>query len=203
MITKKSTLSPFQKVQKRLTDIILGILLMVILAPIFLYIILYIKFTSKGPALYKYARIGENGKQIYCYKFRTMFINPEEFEINKNSIKQDPRYTPIGRFLRVTALDELPQIFNIIEGDMSIVGPRAMLPSHYKLYSENFDMVDNIKPGLTGPTQIKLFEDKNLELTIEEIINIENNYISNWSLWLDLKIIFKSIIIGFSRDGGY
>ncbi len=203
MTQQKPSLSLFKQAQKRCFDVLLSLFVILFLAPLFAVVAIILKTTSPGPVIYKNARVGKGGRIIYCYKFRTMHINSDDYAINKSEIDADPRYTSFGKFLRVTSLDEIPQFFNVINGDMSVVGPRAMVPAHYDIYSKEYWLVDDVKPGLTGPTQIKLFEDKKAVLTIDEIIKIESSYVSNWSLWLDMKIILKTVFIGISKDGGY
>lgn len=203
MSTLKPSLSFFQMIEKRLFDLFFSSLIMVLILPIFICVAISIKLTSRGPVLIKTKRIGKGGETIYCYKFRTMLVDSSEYAIVKNKIDSDPRYTNIGKFLHVTALDELPQFLNVLEGSMSIVGPRALFPSHYNLYSKNPKFLDTIKPGITGPMQIKVFENKKTPLTIDEIIEIDSSYIANWSLWYDLKIVVKTIVISSSKNSGY
>lgn len=149
------------KTIKRITDIILSIIGLIILSPVFLIIALIIKIDSKGPVFFKHKRVGKNGKIIYIYKFRTMYNHAEDMIQNFNEeqmrefkesykLQNDPRITKIGETLRKTSLDELPQIFNILKGDLSIIGPRPVIEEELEKYGENKDKFLSITPGLTG-----------------------------------------------------
>jgi len=194
---------------------ILDIVLIFITLPVFLllhiFILLLIKLDSKGPIFFKQQRVGKNGKIFFIYKYRTMYINsdklledylaknPEEIKYYHiyHKYKNDPRITKIGKFLRVTSLDELPQIINIIKSEMSFVGPRPYMKNELKLLKQKRKFILKVKPGITGLWQVN---GRN-NLTFRERINLENWYIKNWSLWLDFVIIVKTIKVIFNKVG--
>lgn len=198
---------------KRTFDIIATIVGLLLLWPVFIAIGLVIKFTSPGPVLFAHTRIGRNGKSFSCYKFRTMIDNSQEVlveylqnnkdaasEWNENfKLKYDPRITKIGAFLRRTSLDELPQLWNVLIGDMSLVGPRPIIDeeiSKYGLYIEDFYMV---RPGITGLWQVSGRSDT----TYEERVMMDSWYVRNWSVWLDLIYLLRTIGILISKKGAY
>jgi len=202
---------------KRPFDIIFSLIALFLTFPIILVIALAIKLTDKGPIFFKQKRLGLNGKEFYIYKFRTMYLdnekilrnylnkNPEarkEWENYRKLKKYDPRVTPIGRFLRKFSLDELPQFFNILKGDMSVVGPRPYLPNEFEEYkiSENIKkQILSVKPGITGLWQI---ETRN-EATFMERIKYDLKYIQKQSFLLDIKIILKTIWVMLTGKGAY
>ena len=193
------------KVLKRCLDLLFSFFLIVFLIPLFLIIGIVIKLNSKGTIIYSQKRIGKDNKTFACYKFRTMhpqakyllkkilLQNPNfrnEFE-NKRKITNDPRITNIGKFLRFTSLDELPQIFNVLKGEMSFIGPRPIVKSEIKKYGKNFKKAFSVKPGISGLWQVsgrnKLSYNKRIELDIF--------YSDNINLLLDIKIFIKTIIV--------
>ena len=190
---------------KRFLDIVFSFLLIIFLIPLFLIIGVIIKINSKGPVLYSQKRIGKNNITFSCYKFRTMhpeanyllkeilIKNPNfknEFEETRKIIN-DPRITKIGKFLRFSSLDELPQIVNVLRGDMSFIGPRPIVKSEIKKYGNDFKKVFSIKPGISGLWQVsgrnKLSYNKRVELDIF--------YSENISFRLDIKIFIKTILV--------
>ena len=190
---------------KRLFDIFFALLLIIFLLPLFLIIGISIKINSKGSIFYTQKRIGKNNTTFSCYKFRTMhpqakyllkkilIKNPDyksQFSETRKIIN-DPRITKIGRFLRLSSLDELPQIFNVFKGDMSFIGPRPIVKSEIKKYGKNFGKVFSIKPGISGLWQVSgrnnLSYDKRVELDI--------NYSENINFLLDIKIFIRTIIV--------
>lgn len=193
---------------KRTCDIGLSSVGLIVLAPVFLLIGIAIKIDSKGPTFFVHKRIGKNGKIINIYKFRTMYEDSEDMikkfskeqieEYKENyKLKQDPRVTKIGKFLRKTSLDELPQILNILKGELSIVGPRPVVSSELEKYGSNKEKFLSIKPGLTGYWQVN-----GRSLTsYEERIKMELYYIENRGIWLDTKIFFKTIISVIKKNG--
>ena len=193
---------------KRIIDIIISSLGLIILSPVFLLLAIIIKMDSKGPVFFAHIRVGKNGKKFKMYKFRTMCdnaqkmirkFNPEqkkEFEENYK-LKDDPRITRVGKILRKTSLDELPQIFNILIGDLSIVGPRAIITKELKKYGDNKEKFLSVTPGLTGYWQVN----GRSNTTYEERIEMELYYIDNMSLKLDLKIFLKTFIAVFKKEG--
>ncbi len=193
---------------KRIIDIIISSLGLIILSPVFLLLAIIIKMDSKGPVFFAHIRVGKNGKKFKMYKFRTMCdnaqkmirkFNPEqkkEFEENYK-LKDDPRITRVGKILRKTSLDELPQIFNILIGDLSIVGPRAIITKELKKYGDNKEKFLSVTPGLTGYWQVN----GRSNTTYEERIEMELYYIDNMSFKLDLKIFLKTFIAVFKKEG--
>ncbi len=183
---------------KRFYDTVLSFLGLIMLSPLFLVIVIFIKLDSKGPILFKQKRIGRNKKHFYILKFRTMRIDtPKD---TPTHMLENPQQwiTKVGEFLRKTSLDELPQIINILKGDMSIIGPRPALWNQYDLAEERdkYD-VHKMYPGLTGYAQINGRD----ELPIPEKAKLDGYYVKHMSLWLDIKIFFGTIISIFKSDG--
>jgi len=184
----------FQLFIKRLVDIVASFLGLFILSPLFLIVAIGIKFTSKGPVLFKQKRLGKNGETFEILKFRTMIVNAEYIgEGLRVSSESDPRITGIGRILRATSLDELPNLINVLVGSMSLVGPRPPVTYHpYKGYEnypgwakKRFEM----RPGITGLAQATVRN----AATWDERIVIDNQYIENFSLWMDVKILLLTV----------
>jgi len=192
---------------KRMIDVLISSLLLVILAPIILIIAILIKATSEGPIHFTQQRIGYNGRIFACLKFRTMVKNAEELkkditELNEMDgpvfkIKNDPRITKIGRFLRKTSIDELPQLFNVLKGDMSLVGPRPPVPSEVCEYELSDRRRLSMRPGITCSWQVN---GRN-SIPFKKWMALDREYIDNWSLWLDIKILAKTIPAILSRKG--
>ena len=193
---------------KRFADIICSAIAIILLSPFFIIISIAIKATSKGPVIFVHNRVGKNGKKIGIYKFRSMVMNAEELiekftpeqkeEFKKNfKLKNDPRITKIGKFLRKTSLDELPQLFNILKGDLSIVGPRPIIEVETKIYGKYKDMLLSVKPGLTGFWAANGRSDTSYKRRRA----MEIYYVKNRSLLFDIKIIFKTVISVFKGDG--
>lgn len=193
---------------KRIVDVILGCIGLVLLSPVFLILAVCIKIDSKGPVIFAHKRIGKNGKEFNMYKFRSMYENAEEMIENFSEeqkkewqenfkLENDPRITRIGNFLRKTSLDELPQIVNIIRGDLSIIGPRPVTGEELEKYEENKEKFLSITPGLTGYWQAN----GRSNTTYEERMQMELYYVDNQSLWLDIKIFFKTIVSVVKKEG--
>ena len=191
---------------KRILDIIIAIILLVIFIPLYIIIGVIIKIDSKGPVIFVHRRIGKNGKAFGLYKFRTMVNNAEELikDFNKEQMEEykrsyklsnDPRVTKIGRILRRTSLDELPQILNVIKGDLSIVGPRPIIKEELEKYKNNKDKLLSIRPGITG----LWVANSNKDTTYEERIEMELSYIDNLSLKMDVDILLKTIGVIINR----
>jgi exopolysaccharide biosynthesis polyprenyl glycosylphosphotransferase len=185
---------------KRLFDLAGSLLLLMALSPLFLFVALLIKLSSHGPVFFAQKRVGLNKREFTMFKFRTMIPDAERAQeklahLNEMSgpvfkIKNDPRITPLGRLLRKTSIDELPQLFNVLKGDMSLVGPRAMSVRDYRLFSEDWQRRRfSIRPGITCLWQVK---GRN-EIPFEEWMQLDMQYIDGWSLWLDLKILALTI----------
>jgi undecaprenyl phosphate N,N'-diacetylbacillosamine 1-phosphate transferase len=178
---------------KRIFDICMAAAACIILAPILLLAFAAIRLSSSGPAVFKQQRAGKDGKPFTFYKFRTMKVDVEPFGPSPKS-GQDPRLTRAGKFLREYSLDELPQLFNILKGDMSIVGPRPLYLSQMAEWNERQKKRLLVKPGLTGLAQIS----GRGEITHEAKLELDVEYVEKASLWFDIKIIFKTFtqIIG-------
>lgn len=188
------------KFVKRTTDVTLSTIAMVVLLPVFAIIALAIKLESKGPVFFKHTRIGKDGKIIKIYKFRSMVDNAEDLiknftpkqmkEYKENyKLSNDPRVTKVGKFLRKTSLDELPQLINIIKGDLSIIGPRPVVAEELKKYGANIEKFLSATPGLTG-----YWAANGRSCTsYEQRMQMELFYIDNMSLKMDLKVFFKTI----------
>ena len=193
---------------KRFADIICSAIGIILLSPFFIIISIAIKATSKGPVIFVHKRVGKNGKKIGIYKFRSMVMNAEELiekftpeqkeEFKKNfKLENDPRITKIGKFLRKTSLDELPQLFNILKGDLSIVGPRPIMEVETKIYGKYKDMLLSVKPGLTGFWAANGRSDTSYKRRRA----MEIYYVKNRSLLFDIKIILKTSVSVFKGEG--
>ena len=209
---KNNLQNRYLRIIKLISDYLLSLLLLPFILPLIFIISLLIKIESKGPIFYVQKRIGYKGKPFYIIKFRTMYIDFDfESYLKKNEtaknewetfrkLKRDPRITRIGKFLRKTSLDELPQIFNILKGEMSLVGPRAVTQEEIeKYYKENKKFYFSVKPGLTGLWQVS---GRN-QLSYEERVEIDKWYTINWSIWLDFIILLKTIKVVLFREGAY
>ncbi|TVZ41300.1 putative colanic acid biosynthesis UDP-glucose lipid carrier transferase [Alteromonadaceae bacterium 2753L.S.0a.02] len=184
-------------------DKFFSIIALFLLSPLFIAIAIIIKSTSKGPIIFKQIRDGWDGKQFYVYKFRSMYVHQPE-KIVKQATKGDPRITPIGSFIRKTSIDELPQLFNVLEGSMSLVGPRPHAVSHNQYYSgqvKQYLARHRIKPGMTGLAQVNGFrgETETIE-AMEKRVQLDLEYIKNWSLSLDIKILIKTPFVLLSKN---
>jgi undecaprenyl-phosphate galactose phosphotransferase len=199
---------------KRIFDIIFSILALTIALPCMILIAIVIKMTAGGKVFFSHERIGRGGKRFQCYKFRTMFpdseerlktllkINPqlrEEWE-RKHKLANDPRITPIGRFLRKTSLDELPQFFNVLKGDMSVVGPRPVVQNELdKHFGVKAGKIFSIRPGITGPWQVSGRSDTSYKTRVM----LDEKYVDSRSMMVDLKLIVKTIPSMISSKGAY
>ncbi len=178
---------------KWLIDIILSFIGIVILFPFFIIFSIIIKLESKGPIIFKQERIGKRGKVFKIYKFRSMVVGAEKTGSGVYSGKNDARVTKVGKFIRATSIDELPQLFNILKGEMSIIGPRPVLTYHpwkYKEYSEEQLKRFSVRPGITGLAQVN----GRKELDWDTRIKFDIQYVDNISFLLDLKILLKTVI---------
>jgi Undecaprenyl-phosphate glucose phosphotransferase len=192
---------------KRLEDVIIGFAIGLLITPLCLTIALLIKLTSPGPVLFKQNRHGLDGKLFRVYKFRTMKIHTGEDGSVIQAQKNDPRITKVGLFLRRTSLDELPQFFNVLQGRMSIVGPRPHALEHNEYYKdlvESYMWRHKVKPGITGLAQVQGYRGETDTLEkMEKRVECDLEYINNWSLWLDIKIILLTILKGFINKNAY
>ena len=193
---------------KRLIDILVSGILLIILLPVFLLIAIVVKLTSEGPVLYEWNVMGFNKKPFRSWKFRTMVVNADaqkEMLMSQNEmrgpvfkIKKDPRITRVGKFLRKFSLDELPQLWSVLKGDMSLVGPRPAFPNELARYDSWHRRKLSIKPGITCLWQIT---GRNKINNFDEWVRLDLQYVDNWSLWLDLKIFFKTIGVALAGTG--
>lgn len=192
---------------KRLEDLVLGLVISLLIAPVCILIAIAIKCTSAGPVLFKQYRTGINGKSFKVYKFRSMVVHRENAGSVTQATKNDTRITRVGAFLRRTSLDELPQFFNVLQGRMSIVGPRPHALSHNEYYKdlvESYMQRHKVKPGITGWAQVSGYRGETDTLEkMQKRVEYDLWYIDNWSLWLDLKIIFMTIFKGFINKNAY
>jgi len=199
-----------REVFKRTLDIVCASVLLLLTWPILLVSAIAIKLTSEGPIIFRQERVGRNGRVFHCYKFRSMYVENDpkyhrkfarEWIFDTEQSKQkdenkivyklthDPRITPVGRVLRKFSIDELPQIFNVLKGEMSMVGPRPPLPYEVSLYRNWHLRRLDVMPGITGLWQVS---GRNL-LSFEEMVRLDLQYIENWSVWLEIKIILKTV----------
>ena len=201
--------TPFQganNVLKRAEDIIVGSMILLLIAIPMIAIAIGVKVTSKGPVIFKQNRYGLDGKKIKVYKFRSMTVQDNGPEV-KQATKNDARITPFGAFLRRTSLDELPQFINVIQGRMSIVGPRPHAVAHneqYRKLIEGYMLRHKVKPGITGWAQINGFrgETETVNKMVKRV-EYDLDYIHRWSVWLDIKIIIATVFKGFIDKNAY
>ncbi|MEN2983834.1 MAG: sugar transferase [Dictyoglomaceae bacterium] len=206
---KTSNLEGWQGYLKEIEDIIIATIGLIFFLPLMFIISLLIKLDSEGPVIFKHKRVGRYGKDIYVWKFRTMYKdadkilenNPKlKLEFEKSfKLKDDPRVTKIGKFLRKWSLDEIPQFFNILKGDMSVVGPRPVVRKELEKYGIFADEILRVKPGLTGLWQVSGRSD----LDYARRVQLDLYYIQNWSIKLDFQIILKTIPSVILRKGAY
>jgi exopolysaccharide biosynthesis polyprenyl glycosylphosphotransferase len=199
-----------RRVIKGAVDRIAAAVALVLFAPLLVAIAVGVKVTSPGPAIFRQTRIGKDGREFTMYKFRSMFIDAERRrsqlqDLNERAdgvlfkIRDDPRVTPVGRVLRKLSLDELPQLFNVLTGSMSLVGPRPPLPEEVALYEDDVRRRLLVKPGLTGLWQISGRSD----LTWDESVRLDLRYVENWSLGLDMMILWKTVSAVVRSAGAY
>lgn len=194
---------------KRLADVVLSLIAIIILSPFFLLTALAIRLESKGNVIYAQKRTGKNGKEFMMYKFRSMYQDAEILRhelLDQNEmdgpvfkIANDPRITKFGRFIRKTSIDELPQLFNIIRGEMSIVGPRPLAVYETKDFNDYENLRHLVKPGLTCFWQISGRND----ISFEQWIALDIKYLFKMSLWTDIKIIFRTMAVVITGKGAY
>lgn len=193
---------------KRFFDIFCSSIAIILISPILLILGIVVKLTSEGPVFYSHKRVGKNGKEIGILKFRSMVLNADKMiddfteeqkqEYKENyKLENDPRVTKFGKFIRKTSLDELPQLFNIFLGSISIVGPRPVTQEETLLYGKDRDLLLSVKPGLTGLWAAS----GRSNVSYEERMRLELQYVNECSFWYDIKIIFKTIIPVFKGHG--
>lgn len=191
------------RILKRSMDIFIGILALILFSPIMLVAIIGTRISSKGPIIYKQKRIGLHNKEFEMYKFRSMMVQTDGGDASKWTTSNDPRVTGFGRFMRKTSIDELPQIFNVLKGDMSLVGPRPERPFYVDKFKEEiprYMVKHQVRPGMTGWAQVNGYRG---DTSIEKRIECDLYYIENWSAFFDIKIMFRTVFEGFINKNAY
>ena len=199
----------FYEIFKRGIDIIGAGSGLLLLSPVIAIVACAVKFTSKGPIFFSQKRVGKNGKIFDMYKFRSMVVNAEELKeklAHQNEMsgprfkmKDDPRVTKVGKFIRKTSLDELPQLWNVLKGDMSLVGPRPSLPKEVKQFEKWMYKRLTVKPGLTCYWQVS---GRN-NIDFEDWMKLDISYVDDRNLWIDIKLIFKTILVLFGDKNAH
>ena len=193
----------FNALIKRLTDIIGAVICIIVFSPVMLTSAILVKSTSQGPLIFKQERVGLHNKPFKMYKFRTMYVQTEEEEKKGWTQKNDPRVTRVGAILRKTSLDEFPQLFNVLKGDMSLVGPRPERPQYVEKFREEiprYMIKHQVRPGMTGWAQVNGYRG---DTSIQKRIECDLYYIENWTLGLDFKILFLTVFKGFINKNAY
>jgi exopolysaccharide biosynthesis polyprenyl glycosylphosphotransferase len=200
----------WDSVAKRAFDIVFALAGIIALSPVMLATAIAVKLDSKGPALFKQKRLGFNNEVIEVYKFRSMYVDQNDAAASRLVTKGDPRVTRVGRFIRKASLDELPQFFNVLKGDLSLVGPRphaAAAKAQDRLYHEVVDGYfarHRVKPGVTGWAQINGWRgETDNDVKIQMRTEFDLAYIENWSLWFDLKILFLTPVRLMNTENAY
>lgn len=199
----------FYEVIKRVIDVVCSFVGVLVLSPLFVVIAIIIKFTSKGPVFFSQKRVGRDGKEFKMYKFRSMVVNAEELKEklaaqNEMSgpmfkMKDDPRVTKVGKFIRKTSIDELPQLWNVLKGDMSLVGPRPSLPKEVAQFEDWMYRRLEVKPGLTCYWQVS---GRN-NIDFEDWMKLDIKYVDERNLWIDIKLIFKTVGVLFGDKNAH
>lgn len=184
---------------KRLLDFAVSLVGLIILLPLFTIIAVAIKIDDRGPVFFRQERAGKDGRIFQIYKFRSMEVGAEHKGAGVFVEENDPRITRVGKFLRHTSFDELPQLINVLKGEMSLVGPRPTLPYQVERYDARQRKRLTVKPGITGWAQVN---GRNA-LTWPERIELDLWYVDNWSVWLDFKILFRTLIVLFKTNNLY
>ena len=193
----------FYAAMKRVMDIAGAICAIILFSPIMMFSVIMIKLTSPGPLIFKQERVGLHNHTFMMYKFRSMDVQPPEKEKTKWTVKDDPRVTNFGKFMRKTSIDELPQLFNVLKGEMSLVGPRPERPFFVEKFKEEiprYMIKHQVRPGLTGWAQVNGYRGNT---SIRKRIEYDLYYIENWTLGLDVKILFLTIFKGFINKNAY
>lgn len=213
IMLRQNLLDPRRMMLKRGIDLFLALVSGVFGSPLLFALALAVRFDSKGPALFRHKRIGRNGRHFTVYKFRTMAVNSAEIlerhlaadpEARREweetqKLKNDPRITRVGRFLRKTSLDELPQLINVLKGDMSMVGPRPIVDEEIGRYGRDFELYTRVRPGITGLWQISGRND----ISYDDRVWLDRHYVCNWSVWLDILIIARTVPEVLHCSGAY
>ncbi len=203
----------FPRFVKTLQEILISLCTVIFLLPLFSFLAILVKLSSPGPVFYSASRLGQNGRKIKVLKFRTMYFDAEsrleqmleedpalKVEWSKNfKLQNDPRITPIGRFLRKTSLDELPQFWNVLTGEMAVIGPRPIVENEVKYFGNDYELRKRVKPGITGLWQVN----GRSETDYQNRVMLDMYYIMNWSVWMDYYIFLKTILVVLSRRGAF
>lgn len=212
MLLSRPALVGSQLVLKRVIDLTGALICFVVLSPVLALVSLLIKATSPGPVLFRQVRVGLGGDPFVCLKFRTMVVDAElrQGEVARENIHDagqrifklpnDPRLTPVGKFLRRSSLDELPQLWNVLRGEMSLVGPRPALPSEVLRYEPHHFVRFEVLPGITGPWQVG---GRNAIRDFEDVVRLESDYVRGWTLWRDLVILLRTVPAVVSMKGAF
>lgn len=193
----------FHMICKRIMDIAGSVVAIIVFSPVMLVTAVLVKATSRGPLIYKQERVGLHNQNFQMYKFRSMEVQSAKSEKKAWTVRNDPRVTPVGRFIRKTSIDELPQLFNILKGDMSLVGPRPERPFFVEKFREEiprYMVKHQVRPGLTGWAQINGYRG---DTSIKKRIEYDLYYIENWTMGLDIKILFLTFFKGFVNKNAY
>jgi Undecaprenyl-phosphate galactose phosphotransferase WbaP len=213
LFTAQRLLIPLNRAMKRVLDLVLTVIGGVVISPIIFILALMVKIDTRGSAFYGHERLGRSGKPFKAWKFRSMVANSREvlqqlLEADPEArrewegsykLKNDPRITRMGRFLRKTSLDELPQIWNVLRGEMSLIGPRPIIRDEVVKYGAYYQYFSSIRPGMSGLWQVSGRSD----IDYEERVALDVYYIQSWSVWLDLHILFKTVGVVFGGKGAY
>ena len=191
--------SPFNAIIKRIVDILGAVVAIIIFSPVMLITAFLVKLTSPGPVIYAQERVGLHNRSFRMFKFRSMYIQRPEDELTRWTTKGDPRVTPVGRVIRRLNIDEMPQFFNVLKGDMSLVGPRPERPQFVEKFKEEiprYMIKHQVRPGLTGWAQVNGYRG---DTSIRKRIEYDLYYIENWTFGLDIKILFMTVFKGFKN----
>lgn len=195
--------TPFNKAVKRFMDILGSLIAIIIFSPVMLITLIGVKLSSKGPAIYKQVRVGLHNSEFKMYKFRSMVVQTNGEDASKWTTAEDPRVTKFGKFIRKTSLDELPQLFNVLKGEMSLVGPRPERPFYVEKFKEEiprYMIKHQVRPGMTGWAQVNGYRG---DSSIYKRIECDLYYIENWSVIFDFKILYRTIFKGFVNKNAY
>ena len=188
---------------KRAMDIVGSLICIVLFSPVMLITAVLIKLTSPGPLIFTQERVGLHNVPFRMYKFRSMEVQTQSEEKKGWTVKNDPRVTPVGRFIRKTSIDELPQLFNVLKGDMSLIGPRPERPQFVEKFREEiprYMVKHQVRPGMTGWAQVNGYRGNT---SIRKRIDCDLYYIENWTVGLDIKILFLTVFRGFVNKNAY
>ena len=193
----------FNAMAKRAVDIVGSIICIILFSPIMLLAALLVKITSPGPVIFKQERVGLHNKPFVMYKFRSMQVQSKAKEKTGWTTKNDARVTGVGKFMRKTSIDELPQLFNVLKGEMSLIGPRPERPQFVEKFREEiprYMVKHQVRPGMTGWAQVKGYRG---DTSIRKRIDCDLYYIENWTMGLDIKILFLTVFKGFVNKNAY